>query len=76
MASEEKPKKSRIQQIARYSGLGFQTVGIIGGGAWLGSLLDDKYEVEKNWFTLAFVIVFIVISMAYTVRTLNKFNNE
>jgi hypothetical protein len=76
MANEEKPKKSRVQVIARYSGLGFQTVGIIGGGAWLGHLLDKKYELDKNWFTLAFVLVFIVISMAYTIRTLNKFNNE
>ena len=76
MANQKKPKKSRVQIIARYSGLGFQTVGIIGGGAWLGSLLDKKYDLEKSWFTIGFVLVFIVISMAYTIKTLNKFNNE
>lgn len=76
MPNNEKPEKNRIQIIARYSGLGFQTVGIIGGGAWLGSLLDEKYNTEKSWFTLGFVLVFIVISMAYTIKTLNRFNNE
>jgi F0F1-type ATP synthase assembly protein I len=76
MAAPEKPEKSRLQQIAEYSSLGFQTVGIIGGGAWLGSLLDKKYQTEKSWFTLAFVLVFIVISMMYTIRKLNGMNND
>jgi len=73
--SQKKPEKSRLQQIAAYSSLGMQTVIIIGGGAWLGSLLDKKYEVEKNWFALGFVLVSIVFSMIYTVKKLNHLNN-
>ena len=75
MPQPEKPEKSRLQQIAEYSSLGMQTVIIIGGGAYLGSLLDKKYNVEKNWFALAFVLVAIVFSMMYTVKKLNKLNN-
>jgi F0F1-type ATP synthase assembly protein I len=75
MPEPTKPPKSRIQLVAQYSSLGIQTVGIIGGGAWLGSLLDAKYHTEKSWFTLGFVLVFIAISMLYTIKKLNKLND-
>lgn len=75
MPAEKKPK-SRIQQVANYSGLGIQTVGIIGVGAYLGHLLDEKFQTEKSWYTLAFIIAFMVISMYYTIKKLNKLNNE
>lgn len=58
-----------------YSGLGLQTVLIIGLGAYLGSLLDDKYQLDKNWFTLGLILLSVGLSMAYTIRTLNKWNN-
>jgi len=75
MPKPKQPEKSRLQQIAAYSSLGMQTVLIIGGGAWLGGLLDEKYQTEKSWFTLGFVLVFIVISMMYTNKKLNRMNN-
>ncbi len=67
----EKNKPSFIN----YSGLGLQTVVIIGLGAYLGSLLDDKYQLDKNWFTLGLILLSVGLSMAYTIRALNKWNN-
>ena len=73
---DQKDGKNNGPSILSYSGLGLQTVLIIGLGAYGGSLLDAKYQCEKSWFTLLFVLVSVVISMAYTIRILNKGNSK
>ena len=73
---DKKDEKNKDPFILSYSGLGLQTVLIIGLGAYSGSLLDAKYQFETNWFTLLFVLVSVAISMAYTIRVLNKWNSK
>lgn len=68
----EKEKKGR--SILSYSGLGMQTALIIGLGSWFGSWLDERYALEKNWFTLLFVLLSVSLSIGYTIRTLNRWN--
>ncbi|MAZ36119.1 MAG: hypothetical protein CL842_01555 [Crocinitomicaceae bacterium] len=70
----QKEEEKKNLSIINYSGLGLQTVLIIGLGAYGGSLLDAKYQLDKSWFTLLFVLVSVTISTAYTIRTLNKWN--
>ncbi|MCH9823030.1 MAG: AtpZ/AtpI family protein [Bacteroidetes bacterium] len=70
----QKEEEKKNPSIINYSGLGLQTVLIIGLGAYGGSLLDAKYQLDKSWFTLLFVLVSVTISIAYTIRTLNKWN--
>lgn len=71
---DQKEQEKKTPSIINYSGLGLQTVLIIGLGAYGGSLLDAKFQFEKNWFTLLFVLVSVTISIAYTIQTLNKWN--
>ena len=73
---DQKDGKNKESSILSYSGLGLQTVLIIGLGAYGGSILDAKYQYEKSWFTLLFVLVSVAISMAYTIRILNKWNSK
>jgi|TARA_B110000879_G_scaffold80614_1_gene111919 1,4-dihydroxy-2-naphthoate octaprenyltransferase len=73
---DKKDEKNKDPSILSYSGLGLQTVLIIGLGAYSGSLVDAKYQFETNWFTLSFVLVSVAISMAYTIRVLNKWNSK
>tara|TARA_B100000795_G_scaffold55142_1_gene36248 strand:- start:77859 stop:78095 length:237 start_codon:yes stop_codon:yes gene_type:complete len=72
----KKDGKNKDPSILSYSGLGLQTVLIIGLSTYGGSILDAKYQFETNWFTLLFVLVSVAISMAYTIRILNKWNSK
>ena len=78
MASEEiendnKPQRGKTS-ILRYSGLGMQIALIIGLGSWFGSWLDDQFPMEKNWFSLAMVLLSVSFAMYYAIKTLNRLN--
>lgn len=74
---ETKRDKNRVAaNIIRFSGLGLQIALIIGGGSYLGKLLDEQYPMDKNWFTLGMVLLSVAVAMWYAVRTLNNFNKE
>ena len=71
---EQKPKKKRIKSIVNFSALGMQIVAIIWGGSYLGSWIDNKYEIKGNWFTLALVLISVTVSIYYTIKRLNQLN--
>ncbi|MGB0175812.1 MAG: AtpZ/AtpI family protein [Owenweeksia sp.] len=66
--------KRQLNTYARYSSLGIQLAVIVGGGAWLGSWLDEKYPSNRKWFTLGCVLVSLVFAIVYVVRQLNSMN--
>ncbi len=70
------PKKDKLKKIANYSGLGIQVMVMIGGGAWLGSWLDERAGNVKSWYTMGFVIGFTALSIWYAVRKLNELNES
>ncbi len=73
---EDKPKQSTY---LKYSSLGFQMAITIGLGAWLGTYLDEKYNTEKPYYTIAIVLVSIFISMYQVIKdviTSNKDNDN
>tara|TARA_Y100000589_G_C27173031_1_gene637566 strand:+ start:1248 stop:1478 length:231 start_codon:yes stop_codon:yes gene_type:complete len=45
-------------------------------GATLGKFLDAKYQTEKAWFTIAFTLFALLISLYFVLQTLNKINND
>lgn len=71
---EEKKPDSKLKKVVHYSGLGVQTMVLIGGGAYLGSHLDSKYQFEKPWFTLALVVTCTAIAIWFAIKTLNRIN--
>ena len=59
-----------------YSSLGIQVAVIVGGFAYLGKWLDEKYPMEKRWFTLALVLFGVAVSIYYVIRQLNEMNER
>jgi cobyric acid synthase len=67
---------SKKPTIVNYSSLGLQIVVVIGGMAYLGQVLDDHYQLNKNWITLGLVLFGTAASMWYTIYTLKKWDNR
>ncbi|MCT4624009.1 MAG: AtpZ/AtpI family protein [Schleiferiaceae bacterium] len=72
----EKPKKSQLNTIVRFSGVGIQMGVTIWLGVQLGKWLDQKYPNEKGWFTIACTLFAVVASMVSLVTQLNKMNKD
>jgi len=52
----------------RYSGLAFQFLAALLLGFWLGKWLDGYYHTEKPWFTIAFMLFFIIATLVKIIR--------
>jgi ATP synthase protein I len=46
-----------INQYAKYSGIGFQMLGIIVFGVWAGVKLDDRFQTSKPVFTIVLSVL-------------------
>lgn len=68
-------KKSQLKNWAFFSGIAFQMGGTIFVCAWIGRKLDERYPMEKNWFTLGFVLFGLVASVYLVLKQLKRFNN-
>lgn len=72
----EPEKKNRVPRFARLSGIGIQMGATIYLGAMLGKFLDSKYPNEKNWFTIGFTLLAVVIALYTVLRQVNRINAE
>ena len=69
-------KNNKINPILAYSSLGIQIGVSIYFGAYLGKILDAKYETTKPYFALGLVAIIFAISMYALVIRLNRMNND
>lgn len=65
MAKDKEPRKS---DYLRYSSLGFQMAITIGLGAWAGTYLDDKYQTEKPYYSIAIILLAIAIALFQVIK--------
>ncbi|PRD47261.1 hypothetical protein C5745_10560 [Sphingobacterium haloxyli] len=56
-------EKSNRRKMATWIGVPFQMLATIFAGYWLGSWLDEKYTVEKNWWTIGLTLFEVLISL-------------
>ncbi|UOR04433.1 AtpZ/AtpI family protein [Hymenobacter aerilatus] len=63
---------SRLRALAKYSGLGFQMLGIIGVFTFIGIKLDDYLNTKKPWWTVAFVLVGVISAMYQVIRSVTQ----
>lgn len=68
-------KKSQLKNWAVFSGIAFQMGATIFVCAWIGKKLDERYPMEKNWFTLGFVLFGLVASVYVVLKQLKRYNN-
>ncbi|NJY61510.1 AtpZ/AtpI family protein [Salinimicrobium sp. CDJ15-81-2] len=68
-------KKSQLKNWAIFSGIAFQMGATIFVCAWIGKKLDERYPMEKNWFTIGFVLFGLVASVYVVLKQLKRYNN-
>lgn len=83
---EHHPKKSkqkptnRLNAYAKFSGIAFQMIAIIGLGTYGGVKLDEKYPNEHSVFTIILSLVSVAIAMYYVIKQVainsNKKSNK
>lgn len=72
---KDKDRKSQLKNWAIFSGIAFQMGATIFICAWIGKKLDERYPMEKNWFTIGFVLFGLVASVYVVLKQLKRYNN-
>ena len=73
MAPNKEPKKS---DYLKYSSVGFQMAITIGIFAWLGDYLDERYQTEKPYYSIACILVGIAIALYQVIKEVINMTNE
>jgi hypothetical protein len=78
--NEEKPEiqqeegladeKKALTGYAKYTGVAFQMMAIIGASAFIGYKLDQYYEHETQWVTALACVLGVCLSIYQTIRQL------
>ena len=71
MSEQKKPNR-----FVRLSGIGIQRAATIFLGAFLGRHLDDKYPMEKKWWTIGLTIFAVAISLYNVLKQVNRLNDS
>jgi F0F1-type ATP synthase assembly protein I len=76
MLENKKNKKKQPKRFIVLVAVASQMGITIFSGAYFGKYLDAKYHTDKAWFTIAFTLFALLISLYSILKTLNKINNE
>ncbi len=60
-----------LKKFAKYSSMPFEFFVMIGGGAWLGSWLDKKFDT-KPWLTFILAIVGFASALYHVLSSIKK----
>lgn len=69
--SEENKQGKEATNFARYTGIGFQMLAIIGVMTFIGYKIDSYRHSEKLFFTAIFGLLGVIVSLYQVVRSLN-----
>jgi F0F1-type ATP synthase assembly protein I len=72
LPESEPEKTSRLRAVAKYSGLAFQMLAIIGGSAWLGTWLDAHFQNKNPWFTIGLLLLGVLVAVFQVIRGLTQ----
>ncbi len=65
-------QKNQPKNFIKYSGMAFQMLATIALSAWAGIKLDEYYQVKNHWYTISLLLLGVVGSIVYVVRSLLK----
>lgn len=68
----QKPDKNRLNSFIRYSNLGFEMMAIIAIGTFGGYKTDQWMNNKFKGFTLALMIISVILAIIYGTRNLLK----
>ena len=72
---KNKDRRNQLKNWAVFTGIAFQMGATIFICAWIGKKLDERYPMEKNWFTIGFVLFGLVASVYVVLKQLKRYNN-
>jgi F0F1-type ATP synthase assembly protein I len=64
---DQKPKE-QLNTFARFSGLGFQMIAIIGIGSFIGVKLDENYPNKHNLYTIILSLTSVILAIVFIIR--------
>lgn len=64
------PEKKALNSYAKYTGVAFQMMAIIGGSAFIGYKIDEYYDHETQWVTALACVLGVCLSIYQTIRQL------
>jgi len=64
------------KRMAAWIGVPFQMLATIFAGYWLGSWLDEKYAVEKSWWTIGLTLFAVLISLYQLVVQVQRMGKD
>ena len=65
-------RKNRLNNIAKYSGMGFQMLAIMLAGVYGGIKLDEYLELSFPVFTLVLTIVAVIFAIYFIIKDFLK----
>ena len=69
-------KKERLNNYARFSGVGFQMLATIGVGVWGGIKLDNIHPNNYQVFTVICSLISIGVALYLVIKQVTKFSNQ
>lgn len=67
-----KNQQKRPNNFLKYSGLAFQFMAAMLLGYWVGAWLDKVNQNEKPWFTMAFMMFFLIATLVKVIRDVSN----
>ncbi|MGV3686133.1 MAG: AtpZ/AtpI family protein [Daejeonella sp.] len=64
------PEKKALAGYAKYTGVAFQMMAIIGGCAFIGYKIDEHYDHKTQWVTALACVIGVCMSIYQTIRRL------
>jgi ATP synthase protein I len=74
--NQNQKKNNPLNTYARFSGIGFQMIVIIGLGVYLGVRLDEKYPNKYKLFTIILSLLSIAIALFNVIRQVTEITNK
>ena len=74
--NQNQKKNNQLNDYARFSGIGFQMIVIIGLGVYLGVRLDEKYPNKYKLFTIILSLLSIAIALFNVIRQVTEITNK
>jgi ATP synthase protein I len=69
---DKSPDSDRLRSFAKYSGLGFQMLAIIGLCTWGGLKLDEHFHNDRPWYTLGLMVFGLVAATYQIIRGVSR----
>jgi len=73
---KDQNQKDRLDNYARFTGIGIQMLAIIGLGAFAGVKLDEKYPNQYSTYTIICSLASIGLALYSVIKQVSKSSNQ